>query len=1283
MAATAMLHAALVATGVDRSAAWSAVRQIAFVVPCEIVHGCYRGAKLADVLPPLATRWQAATAGSEFTYDPTQRFFVVRAVARMAAGPMVPAILAEQLLAVAAHGDALLAGAALAAFDEPTAPAWRAVLCLAALVAADVLQVQSVRVGNWQRLEIQRIATAVELAVMRAPLRHSGLEGEHSYWLGDHYPRVVVGTVVSMFGHVSLLCSAALTVLMASHAAGGSAHMVAAAAAIAAVQIGVPLARLALDCATAWCFALQPYDIIDEICTGITSIKMFAWEERYLEWARDYHDDDGEHMYSWPVRAVRSAVSLVLTVALGSVRPLSALVAVRAFLRAAPPGSVDAQAVFQVQRQAQTLSAQIEQLASSAVNWHAFGDANRILEHSLRAPRMPTVDRSAAAADGAPAIALRGCAFAWGTGGAAEATVLRDISLAVQPGQLVVVTGNVAVGKSSLLLALCSELALVHGSGCVRGRVALVAQRAPLIAGTVRDNILFGAELDAPRLAAAIHACALDADLKRLPHGDGTPVGLRGEAVSGGQRMRVALARAVYADADIYLLDDPLAAVDATVARELTTRLLAGPCAALRAKTRVLATSSAALLPFADIVVAVDADGHATVTAQTPAEVAPSIAPDEPSAPDEPAAPDSAQKRVADDESPGSTYDALRHLLKMSGVSLAVAMTGLLAMDFVGSLKAQTWLQQSLRAARQSQTVAAHLRYYQLGLAVGAFRAAIREIESQSTAFVGHQLSEHRINGAFIGGLVRAPLAAVELQGHGAIAASYYSSSDALRAIIPRMLSLEATQLVGLASALAHTWHIAPVAVLAAPVAAVAALSFGAWSDSFARQLSDAAVATEAHATHTRKAIADNALPIRLHRRAPFFLRRLEHAADRRMQIQIAEVQTSDMEVALRRVISTSVASAVLGGMLAWQRLALGDPARLSSVEADSVFSACQVMFPLLTAIATAGKRLLPFMAVVHAHRRVTLLPREETQPHAPAPPASWPATGAIVFDDYALRYPGQKHRALDGVSLAIAGGEKIGVVGRTGAGKSSLAKALFRVVEGEAGRILIDGRDIAHIPLHELRARLAVIPQDPLLLHGSLRDNLDPLHQHTVEELWAAIIRAQLVELATRTEPADPVADPPTGLLAMLTRKQRESSHKSAWGSAWCWRRVRLGVPGLQRGLDKWIAFGGRSYSIGQRQLVGLCRALLRERSILVLDEATANVDAAADKAIHSVIAREFRNSTVLTIAHRLDTVLASDRIVVMDNGRVAQVGSPAALVADTNGLFARLLRDSQHECS
>ncbi|KAJ2765003.1 ATP-binding cassette sub- C member 8, partial [Coemansia nantahalensis] len=715
-----------------------------------------------------------------------------------------------------------------------------------------------------------------------------------------------------------------------------------------------------------------------------------------------------------------------------------------------PPGPVDAQAVFQVQRQAQTLSAQIEQLASSAVNWHAFGDANRILEHSLRAPRMPTVDRSAAAADGAPAIALRGCAFAWGTGGAAEATVLRDISLAVQPGQLVVVTGNVAVGKSSLLLALCSELALVHGSGCVRGRVALVAQRAPLIAGTVRDNILFGAELDAPRLAAAIHACALDADLKRLPHGDGTPVGLRGEAVSGGQRMRVALARAVYADADIYLLDDPLAAVDATVARELTTRLLAGPCAALRAKTRVLATSSAALLPFADIVVAVDADGHATVTAQTPAE------------------------RVADDESPGSTYDALRHLLKMSGVSLAVAMTGLLAMDFVGSLKAQTWLQQSLRAARQSQTVAAHLRYYQLGLAVGAFRAAIREIESQSTAFVGHQLSEHRINGAFIGGLVRAPLAAVELQGHGAIAASYYSSSDALRAIIPRMLSLEATQLVGLASALAHTWHIAPVAVLAAPVAAVAALSFGAWSDSFARQLSDAAVATEAHATHTRKAIADNALPIRLHRRAPFFLRRLEHAADRRMQIQIAEVQISDMEVALRRVISTSVASAVLGGMLAWQRLALGDPARLSSVEADSVFSACQVMFPLLTAIATAGKRLLPFMAVVHAHRRVTLLPREETQPHAPAPPASWPASGAIVFDDYALRYPGQKHRALDGVSLAIAGGEKIGVVGRTGAGKSSLAKALFRVVEGEAGRILIDGRDIAHIPLHELRARLA-----------------------------------------------------------------------------------------------------------------------------------------------------------------------------------------------------------------
>ncbi|KAJ2713103.1 Canalicular multispecific organic anion transporter 2, partial [Coemansia spiralis] len=1040
-------------------------------------------------MPPLSALLRAATVVGEFRYDPTQRLFVVRAVARMAAGPFAPVFLAEQLVAVAAHCDAVLTGKALAAFDSPTAPLWRAALCLAALVATDLAQSQRARVFNWQQLEIQRLAAAVELAVVRAPLQHSGLAGEHAYWLGEHYPKVVIGAVVGVFGHISTLCSAALTVAMASRAAGGSAHMAAACATIAVVQLGVPLVRLLLEWATAWCFALQPYDIIDEICSGISSIKMFAWEERYLEWARTYRDDDGEHMYSWSVRAVRGAVALVLAVVHGSLRQLATLAAVRAYLRAAPPGPVDPQAVFQVQRQAQTLSAQAEALAVSAADWHAFGDANRVLEHSLRAPRLPTIDRRAVSA-GTPAIVLHRCAFAWG--GADAKAVLHDISLAVQPGQLVMVTGAVGAGKSSLLQALCGEMALVAGAGCVRGRVALAAQRAPLIAGTVRDNIVFGAALDPPRLAAAVHACVLADDLQRLPHGNGTPVGLRGEAVSGGQRMRIALARAVYADADIYLLDDPLAAVDASVARELTARLLAGPHAVLRAKTRVLATSSAALLPLADIVVAIDDHGRATMTAQTPVDSI-SVSTDEPSVSDAPQPPPVAVSDKEVDESPGSTVDApdstvdaLRHLASVSGYSLAAAVTGWLAMDVVGSYRAQARLQASLRAARQARTAAAYLRHYQLDYAAGVVRMVVREAETVGTAFVGHRLCEPLINTAFIGGLVRAPLAAVEQRGRGAIAASYYASASVMREAIPRVLAIEIVQLLGLATMMAQTWQIAPLAVLAAPVAAAAALALGAWLSPTTSQLAGAALAASAHAAHIRKTTADNAQSIRLHRRGPFFMRRLEHAVDRSMQLYVTEVQIGNMEMAVRRVVGAAVASTAVGGMLAWQRLGRGDPARISSVEADSVLTSCRLLFPTLAAIVTANKRLLPFTQLIHAHRRIAMLPREEAQPHAEKPPADWPAAGAIEFDGFALRYPGQKHRALDNVSLAIAGGEKIGIVGRTGAGKSSLASALFRVVEAEAGRILIDGRDIAAVPLHELRARIAIIPQDPLLLHGS-----------------------------------------------------------------------------------------------------------------------------------------------------------------------------------------------------
>ncbi|KAJ2140598.1 hypothetical protein IW136_002542, partial [Coemansia sp. RSA 678] len=223
---------------------------------------------------------------------------------------------------------------------------------------------------------------------------------------------------------------------------------------------------------------------------------------------------------------------------------------------------------------------------------------------------------------------------------------------------------------------------------------------------------------------------------------------------------------------------------------------------------------------------------------------------------------------------------------------------------------------------------------------------------------------------------------------------------------------------------------------------------------------------------------------------------------------------------------------------------------------------------------------------------------------------------------------------------------EKIGIVGRTGAGKSSLVQAIMRMVEPAAGKIIIDGVDIATIGLHDLRSRISVIPQDPVLFKGSIRDNLDPMDEYTDDEVWAAI-RATHIE----------------GLLEKPTEKYVEDPRDDNMG-VW--------VEGI--GLNKWVEYGGKNFSVGERQLLSLCRALLWKRKILVLDEATANIDNKTDQLIQLILRDEFKECTILTIAHRLNTVMDSDRILVMDQGTVAEFDTPENLLA-RDGPFTQLV--------
>lgn len=244
----------------------------------------------------------------------------------------------------------------------------------------------------------------------------------------------------------------------------------------------------------------------------------------------------------------------------------------------------------------------------------------------------------------------------------------------------------------------------------------------------------------------------------------------------------------------------------------------------------------------------------------------------------------------------------------------------------------------------------------------------------------------------------------------------------------------------------------------------------------------------------------------------------------------------------------------------------------------------------------------------------------------------NWPESGNICFENYGTRYRPGLDLALNNINIIIKNQEKIGVVGRSGAGKSSLSLALFRLIEAANGRIYIDGVDISKLGLQTLRSRITIIPQDPILFFGTFRFNLDPFEKKSDEQLW--------------------------NVLELVNMKQY--------------------VVNLQQGLEHVITDGGGNLSLGQRQLICLARALLRKTNLLILDEATASVDFETDILIQQTIRTHFANCTVITIAHRLNTILDSDRVLVIDSGKVAEFDSPKTLIEDRKSLFHFMAKDS-----
>ncbi|GAB1301114.1 ATP-binding cassette sub-family C member 10 [Apodemus speciosus] len=966
------------------------------------------------------------------------------------------------------------------------------------------------------------------------------------------------------------------------------------------------------------------------------------------------------------------------------------------------------------------------------------------------------------------ALELHEALFSWDPVGASQKTFISHLQVkkAGQPwhsagimdkagkipehfGMLVGIVGKVGCGKSSLLAAITGELHRLCGwvavSDLSKG-FGLATQEPWIQCATIRDNILFGKTFDAQLYREVLEACALNDDLSILPAGDQTEVGERGVTLSGGQRARIALARAVYQEKTLYLLDDPLAAVDADVANHLLHRCILG---VLSHTTRLLCTHRTEYLERADVVLLMEA-GHLVRTGP-PSEILPLVqAVPTPQAEKEQVT-DSGQSppvleletttkeleveqdtsgRLVQEESKREGAVALhvyRAYWRAMGHGLAAAILISLLLMQVTRNGADWWLAHwlsQLKAGRNgseedpassspgstglfsprllifspgsfyiplykaapngSSDVRFHLTVYTTIAGLNSLCTLLRAVLFAAGALQAAASLHHRL----LHRLLTAPVTFYDSTPSGRVLNRFSSDVACVDDSLPFLLNILLSNSMGLLGLLAVLGSGLPWLLLLLPPLSFTYYSVQSLYRASFRELRRLGSLTLSPLySHLADTLAG--LPVL---RASGATYRFEEENQRLLELnqrcQFASYATMQWLDIRLQLMGAAVVSAIAGIALVQHQQGLANPELVGLV-----LSYALSLTGLLSGMVSSFTQTEAMMVSVERLEEYSCdIPQEpQSQPlQSPHQRISRLTRGSVEFQDVVLVYRPGLPNALDGVTFRVEPGEKLGIVGRTGSGKSSLFLVLFRLLEPSAGRVLLDGVDTSQLELAELRSggqrlgkraegqwadkeeevarrgqmscdhhysrcsldlpcprsQLAIIPQEPFLFSGTVRENLDPQGLHEDRALWQALEQCHLSEVA-----------------------------------------VAMG------GLDGELGERGRNLSLGQRQLLCLARALLTDAKILCIDEATASVDQKTDQLLQQTICERFANKTVLTIAHRalysilidnllphrLNTILNSDRVLVLQAGRVVELASPSALRSQPHSVFQQLLQSSQ----
>lgn len=879
--------------------------------------------------------------------------------------------------------------------------------------------------------------------------------------------------------------------------------------------------------------------------------------------------------------------------------------------------------------------------------------------------------------------------------GAEQDGYLRDITLHIKKGALIGICGRVGSGKTSLLNALCGEMSLVRGEMDVNGSIAIVTQQAWIFNATVRDNILFGLPFLKSRYDSVLDTCCLLPDLAQFSCGDLTEIGEKGATLSGGQRQRINLARALYSDRDVFLLDDPLSAVDPRVARRLLERCVLG---ALRDKTVFLVTHSLAALEHCHQVLLmrggriVERGTHAALIS-FPGEYHSMFRLDNTTAAAKPSfesgAGDMLGVRLADskddfssdrDTMDGSLEGSSRLVkeeekavgglskqaawlyVRAAGGPCVVILLGLAFLVFVcAQMFANIWLQmwvdrmqakklavngtsvqspvpgipaagnQTLHQgppAVEDQGFSDNVYYIAYGVAVPVMLLCGIIKGGACTMVLLNAAGE--LHNKMLNRILRCPASFFDATPSGRITNRFSKDMDEVDIRVPFFLEMVVQSLLSIVLQLLVSVYVYQVFCVVLGAAVVIYLLLDRWLNVGVREVKKldnlARSAVIVHLSTTLQGVP----VIRGFGCHKWFTNKMYELVNRHSVAHVVFHLASRWFTMRMEFVGTClVAAAAFIVVIMRESVTTG----LAGLVLTSVFSVC-TFIPFIMRLKSELSARLTSVARIYEYC-------EELKEEAPVHhhdgghtprEGVWPSAGELLFEQVCLRYRRGLPLVLNDISFRVRGGQKVGIVGRTGAGKSSILVSLMRLKELESGRILLDGLDIANLGLHELRSAVAVIPQDPVLFQGTVRYNLDPMSNNTDEELWSALERAHLKDKIRREEMQ------------------------------------------LECGVEK----NGDNFSVGERQLLCLARAMLRRNKVLVLDEATASVDAETDRLIQQTVQETFSGCTVLTIAHRLNTVLGCDMVLVLDAGKVVEMDTPSALASNPNSAFSSMLRAS-----